>query len=367
MTFLRKVRSREFLVDLSLAVLAIAHGYVALHLFGRDSTLTLTFTVIGGLGIFVRRRAPWLTLLIGLPGLFISDSVVAPLVALYTLAAGGTGLRALLLTSAVVIFGYSAIWRGYSSVDLAIIISTYGLVGTIGAVATGMLVRTRRELADSITQLRQIRKEEIERVVLDVRGAERTQLAREMHDVVSHQVSLIAVQAGALQVTSSDPETTRSARVIRNLAAKTIEELRQMLNVLRASGANSGELTPQFTLSDLSDLADSSASRVNLNVDVPEDLPPSLQRTVFRTVQEGIANADRYAPGADVSVECATNDGVLILSIENGPPRARPQNVPSTKHGHVGLAERAEIHGGSFTATETEHSGYRIRMVLPLE
>ena len=358
-------RTREFLIDLFLVIVAIGHGYVALNLFGRDTTLNLILLVIGALGIFARRRNPWASLLIAMPGLFIADSVVAPLVALYTLAARGTDIRALLVTAAVVIFGYSAIWRGYPSVDLAIIISTYGLVGTIGAVATGMLVRTRRELSNSIEALRVIRMEEIERVTRDVRSTERAQLAREMHDAVSHQVSLIAVQAGALQVTSADPESARVGQVIRDLAVKTIDELRQMVTVLRASGARSQELSPQFTLDDIDGLVAASGLEVDVSIDVPEGLSPSVQRAVYRAVQEGLANAGRYAPGAPVAVNCSTVNGSLVLSVENGPSDYGPTDVPSTQHGHIGLAERAELLGGTFEAEETPERGYVIRLVVP--
>jgi signal transduction histidine kinase len=268
-------------------------------------------------------------------------------------------------TAAVVIFGYSAIWRGYPNVDLAIIISAYGLVGAIGAVATGMLVRTRRELSDSIEALRVIRMEEIERVTRDVRSAERAQLAREMHDAVSHQVSLIAVQAGALQVTASDEDSARAGQVIRDLAVKTIDELRKMVTVLRASGARSQELTPQFTLDDVDALVAESGLEVEVDIDVPDDLPPSVQRAVYRTVQEGLANSDRYAPGAPVVVTCAADGGVLVLSVENGPSDEGPIDVPSTRHGHIGLAERAELLGGSFEASETPEHGYKIRLIVP--
>jgi signal transduction histidine kinase len=361
-------RTRRVLVDLALVAVAIAHGYVALHLFDRDSAVTLSLGLVGAFGIFLRHRMPWVALLIAMPGLFIADAVVAPLVALYTLAAAGTGTRALIVTAAVVVFGYSAIWRGYSSTDLAIIISTYGLVGAVGAVATGMLVRTRRKLSDSIEQLRVIRMEEIERVAGDVRAAERAQLAREMHDAVSHQVSLIAVQAGALQVTSRDEESARVAKVIRSLAVRTIEELRQMVTVLRASGARSEELSPQFTLDDIQEMVAGSGMEVDLKIDVPDDVPPPVERAVYRAVQEGLANAGRYAPGAPVTVACSAASNSLVLTVENGPPPdgLGKNDVPSTKHGHIGLAERAELLGGTFEARETDAGGFVITMVAPL-
>lgn len=357
--------AKSFLLNLFWAIVAVAHGYVSMHLFGRDSTVTMSFTVLGALGIFIRDRQPWGSLLISLPGLFIADSVVAPLVALYTLAAKGIDNRLLALATFVVFFGYSAIWRGYPSVDLAIVISTYGLVGALGAVATGMLVKTRRDLSESMEKVRIARREEIERVTLDVQAAERTELAREMHDAVSHQVSLIAVQAGALQVTSKDEESIRAAKVIRDLAVKTIDELRQMVTVLRASGARSRELAPQFTLADIRNLVEQSGMDVSLEMQVPGNPSPAVQRAVYRAVQEGLANAHRYAPGASVEVSCLVADGELDLLIVNGPADSPPREVPSTRHGHVGLAERAELLNGAFEAGETI-DGYQMRFTVPL-
>lgn len=358
--------TKAFLINLFWFLIAIAHGYVSLHLFGRDSNLTLGLTLLGAVGIFFRERQPWGALLISLPGLFIADSVVAPLVALYTLAARGTDNRWLILATVVVVFGYSAIWRGYSKVDLAIIISTYGLVGAVGAVATGMLVKTRRDLSRSAEEIRIARQEEIERVTRDVQAAERTQLAREMHDAVSHQVSLIAVQAGALQVTSRDEESVRSARVIRDLAVKTIDELRQMVTVLRASGARSQELSPQFTLGDIESLVEQSGMDVELDLDAPAGLSPAIQRAAYRAVQEGLANAARYAPGAPVKVVCQAADGELRLSVTNGRSDSPPGEVPSTRHGHVGLAERAELLSGTFQAGSTSENGYEMRFTVPI-
>ena len=250
--------------------------------------------------------------------------------------------------------------------DSAIIISTYGLVGAVGAVATGMLVRTRRELSDSVEELRVLRLEEIERLTRDVRGAERAQLAREMHDAVSHQVSLIAVQAGALQVTSKDEDAVRAGQTIRKLAVKTIEELRQMVTVLRASGARAQELSPQFDLGDIGGLVRESGLEVDLTIEVEGEIPSPVQRAVYRAVQEGLANAGRYAPGAAVSVVCETVDGGLALSVVNGPAAEKPDDFPSTQHGHIGLAERAELLGGTFEAGETADSGYAIELRVPL-
>lgn len=362
-TSLANPRLRAFLVDLGLFSLAIFHGLVVLRTV---SDLTIVLTVIGALGIFARHRHPMASLLVAIPGLFIADGVVAPVVAIYSLALKGAEKRVLIPSLIVVNFGYWSFWREWPSLRFATLIVTYSLALSFGAVVTGMLVRTRRELSDSIGQLQEAQAQDMERVARDVRSAERSQLAREMHDVVSHQVSLIAVQAGALQVTATDPETARTGSVIRTLAVRTIEELRQMVSILRVSGSSAQELTPQFTIGDIDNLVTESGLEVELKVDVPDDLPASVQRAVYRTVQEGLSNARKYAPGATVRVDCSASMRTLLLMVENDPPDLRPKEVPSTRHGHVGLVERAELIGGNFEAGPTDGGGYLIRLTVPM-
>jgi len=355
--------ARTFLVDLALFCLAVFHGLVVLRLV---SEWTIALTIIGALGIFARHRYPMASLLVSIPGLFIADGVIAPVVAVYSLALKGAGKRVMIPTLIVVNFGYWSFWREWPSLRFATLIVTYSLALSFGAVVTGMLVRTRRQLSDSIGQLQEAQAQDMERVARDVRSSERAELAREMHDVVSHQVSLIAVQAGALQVTATDPESAKAGRVIRTLAVRTIEELRQMVSILRVSGAGPQELTPQFTIGDIDNLVTESGLEVELNVDVPDGLSASVQRAVYRAVQEGLANSRRHAPGAPVRVNCSSSSKTLQLTVENDPPTMRPQEPPSTRHGHVGLAERAELIGGSFEAGPTAEGGYLIRLLVPV-
>lgn len=356
-------RVRAFLIDLALFSLAVFHGLVVLRLV---SEWTIALTIVGALGIFVRRRHPMVSLLVSIPGLFIADGVIAPVVAVYSLALKGADKRVMIPTLVVVNFGYWSFWREWPSLRFATLIVTYSLALSLGAVVTGMLVRTRRELAESIDRLQEAQALDMERVARDVRSAERAQLAREMHDVVSHQVSLIAVQAGALQVTATDPESAKTGKVIRTLAVRTIEELRQMVSILRVSGAGPQELTPQFTIGDIDNLVTESGLDVELKVDVPDGLSASVQRAVYRTVQEGLSNSRKHAPGALVKVNCSSSMKILLLTVENDPPTMPPGEAPSTRHGHIGLAERAELIGGTFEAGPTVEGGYLIRLLVPM-
>jgi len=124
-------------------------------------------------------------------------------------------------------------------------------------------------LARRLTEIEEAREHERALHAQAVLARERTQLAREMHDVVSHQVSLIAVQAGALQVAAKDAEAKEAARTIRSLSVTTLDELRTMVTLLRASGGSVTELTPQPTLADLHKLVESSGTQAQLAGELP--------------------------------------------------------------------------------------------------
>ncbi len=355
---------KDLLIDSGLIVAAIVHGYL---IAADQSWGAMALTVVGALGMFVRRAHPIATLLISMPGFFLTDGLVAPFVALYSMANKGVDTKIMYPVAGVIMVGFTAFWRGdFSSAHDIAFTSTYALVGTVGAVTTGLLVRTRRELSASIAELRVAKARDIEQIARDVRRSERTRLAREMHDVVSHQVSLIAVQAGALQVTAADPETSRAGSVIRTLAVRTIEELRQMLTILRDPEAPLRELTPQFTVGDIDDLVRESGVEVDLEMDVPDHLAPSAQRAIYRTIQEGLANSRKHAPGAPVTIRCRASEKALLLTLQNGPHLGSAPDVPSTRQGHIGLVERAELLGGTFEASPVDDGGYLIRLQLPL-
>lgn len=351
------------LIDLALVAVALFHGYIAAYEY---TPLTLTVTGVGVLGIFVRREHPWVCLLIALPGLFLADAVVAPLVGLYSLAAAGLSIRYLAPLSLVLMIGFSAFWRGFPTFKFAVLISSYAIFSTLAALAGGMLMRTRADLSESLDDLKSARAREIQRVEIDARNAERTRLAREMHDVVSHQVSLVAVQAGALQVESKDPQVVETSTTIRRLAVKAIEELRHMVSVLRDEAGLNGNLGPSKGLSDLPQLYEESGMNIESTLEIPDDLPPQLERAIYRTIQEGLTNARKYAPGSLVSVECDANDQRLRLTVTNGPAVGEPTAEDSSGQGLIGLAERADSLAGSLTATPTDEGGFRIAFEAPL-
>jgi signal transduction histidine kinase len=145
----------------------------------------------------------------------------------------------------------------------------YALAMAAAPVFLGQLVQARRDLSRRLVEVEQAREHERVLHAQAVLARERAQLAREMHDVVSHQVSLIAVQAGALQVALGDPQLRQAARTIRELSVSTLDELRTMVTLLRISSGPVTELSPQPTLADLTRLVTSSGIPARLTGGLP--------------------------------------------------------------------------------------------------
>ncbi|WP_254069045.1 histidine kinase, partial [Streptomyces sp. TM32] len=373
-------------------LLAIAD---AMLVNGVGMGLELGVSVGAAVVLLVRRRFPLLVFLLTLPGLYIGYIWFAPMIGLYTLAARRPG-RARLASCAVLLiaahfFPYPISdfeFDDYRENTLVLIDAT---VTSAAPIALGLLMRTRRELASRVEDLtRSLRRED--RLLADrVKTTERARLAREMHDVVAHQVSLISLQAGAVQVSTEDAAARAGARTIRELSVRTLEELRHMVGVLRADGGDTGAaqaLAPQPDLAELPRLIEMSALDVTYEGGVVAGAKgaKTVERAAFRTVQEALTNVRKHAPGARVRIrvdpldaaraegagrsggagESRTGDG-LRVEIRNGPPDATATvpALPGGGHGLVGLRERAQSLGGTLEARRTPDGGFVVRAELP--
>jgi signal transduction histidine kinase len=190
-----------------------------------------------------------------------------------------------------------------------------------------------------------------------------------MHDVVSHQVSLMAVQAGALAMTAPDAATRGTASTLRSLAAKTLTELREMVSILR-DGDQASAISPQPRLADLPRLVRDSGTGAALRADgvLELDWPAPTQRAAYRIVQEALTNVRKHATGAEVGVELTRDaDGLRVLVRNGPPPRAAqlPGQLPGGGHGLLGLRERAELLGGSLRHEPTGNGGFELVAKLP--
>jgi signal transduction histidine kinase len=213
--------------------------------------------------------------------------------------------------------------------------------------------------------------------------AERSRIARELHDVISHQLSAIAVQAGAARLASGD-DPGAAVRVIggiEEVARQGLIELNRIVGALRRDGQEQLDRNPQPRLGDLSDLVEG-AKAAGLPVRMAiagtaEPLPAAVELAAYRVVQESLTNALRYAPGTPTSVALCYLDDGLDLVVENDAPAAGRRGPAASAAGErplaggtrglQGLAERAELLGGSLRAGPRPGGGFRVHAWLPVK
>ena len=260
---------------------------------------------------------------------------------------------------------------GAAFIDLGSIPSTVFLAAV--AILLGVVVRVRRSGERQLEE--QERRHSGERALLE----QRQRIARELHDVVAHHMSVIAIQAEAAPYKTADPppELVESFGEIRASALAGLTELRRVLGVLRTGGQDTA---PQPGLAELDAVLDSARSGgVSVTVTCsgnPVPLPEGVDLSAYRIVQEALSNAMRHAPGSHVQVHVAYRPDGLALDVRNDavPPAssAVPVLVASGAraagggHGLVGMRERATMLGGSLEAGPTADGGFRVAAVLPV-
>lgn len=369
--------------------------------------------------LLLRRRWPVAVLLVTLPAAALGLLLLAPMSAMYQVARDLPRLRTVLVCAALLGCAGVAVWwwpdGGPVSLDDRLFGLLHGATFAGGPAAVGRLVRARGELSSQLEELKRSRERERLLLAETAVAEERARLAREMHDVVSHQVSLITVQAGALEATSGEPAAREVAATIRGLGVATLDELRVMVGVLRRdAGAGGG---PDGDRSD-GDRSDGDAGRTGtdpadpagapglaglarLVADsglrvryAPGSLPPgpwpeAAQLTVYRTVQEALTNVRKYAPAAEVELTVrvsVSGSGVpagpsgpggagagggpgpgdmLVVEVANGPSPQAGAAGRSGGFGLLGLRERAEQLGGTLLAGPDGRGGFRVRAELP--
>lgn len=240
-----------------------------------------------------------------------------------------------------------------------------------GAWAAGRVVRSRRAEA----------RREVRREADRALDEQRLQIARDLHDIVSHNLSLIAVRAGvAAHVADADPHEARSAlRAIEETSRAALTEMRRTLGVLRTGDAPLGPAPGIGDLGPLADDARRAGVTVDLTVHGAEGLPEGDQLTVYRVVQEGLTNAVRHAAPTSCRVSVVVGgEEVLVEVVDEGPradaaptqptptPPTPSQPSPSGGHGLAGIRERARLYGGSVEAGSRPDGGFALRARLPL-
>lgn len=200
---------------------------------------------------------------------------------------------------------------------------------------------------------------------------ERTRVARELHDIVSHSVSVMVIQAGAARHAVEEGETADALAAVEKTGRDALTELRHLLGVLAPDTEGEDALAPQPGLSRLGTLVDRIAF-AGLPVEVivngdPRPLPTGIDVTAYRVVQEALTNALRHAPGSRAEVRVGYGTRNLRLEILNTPPAAGVPMRTADGRGLIGLRERVALYGGDLDARRRFGGGYRVRARIPLE
>ena len=369
---------RDWIVDsvlfLLAAVLALASAMTSARqgLHGPLLVIDAIGATMACLALWWRRRWP-----LGVGLAVVAVQVVSPaagvpgVVSLYTVAAYRRWQLAFLVAAAQVALLPLARAIHPGGVSPAV----YYLGGTFGpavVVAWGMFRRTRlqaqRERARRADAEEQLRIEQ-------VRYGERTRIAREMHDVLAHRISLLSLHAGVLEFRPDAPpeEVARAAAVIRASAHQALEDLRAVIGVLRDGPDGPGPEPPQPTLAALPGLLEESRAagmRIQAEVGLPDlaAVPDAIGRHALRIVQEALTNARKHATAAPVELRLDGAPGSgLTIEVRNPTPAlaAAEPKIPGTGAGLLGLTERATLSGGRLEHGLDEQGQFRLRAWLP--
>ena len=370
---------RDWIVDSALFLFAAVVGLTAAITSAQQGLRgpLLAIDAIGGavlcLALWWRRRWPLGLGLASLPVLAVSSSAgPAGVIILYTVAAYRRWQAAVLVAAAQVALlplEYAIHPQGNNS------LTVYYLAGTLGpavVVAWGMFRRSRRQ-----AQRERARRAEAEEQlrIEQIRHTERARIAREMHDVLAHRISLLSLHAGALEFRPDAPpeEVARAAAVIRASAHQALDDLRAVIGVLRDRTDGQAPQPPQQTLAALPGLLEESRAagmRIHAEIRLPDlaAVPDTIGRHALRIIQEALTNARKHATSAPVELrlEGAPGQGLAIEVCNPSPVLATgEQKIPGTGTGLLGLAERAALAGGRLEHGLDDQGYFRLRAWLP--
>jgi len=225
-----------------------------------------------------------------------------------------------------------------------------------------ILARSQAERARTVGAGEMRRRRELE---------ERGRIARELHDVVAHSMSVITVQASTakFRLQRLDEATASEFEAIASSSRQALREMRSLLTILRADDTLAE--MPMPGLGDIGDLVDSSRrAGAAITAELDEcPVAPTVGLTAYRAVQEGLSNALRHAPGAAIEVSMRSRDGILLLGVVNGPPppiAVPPDHIPGAGLGLAGTRERVRALGGAVESSPTPGGGFALRVRIPL-
>ncbi len=373
--------ARDWAVDTACVLLALVYGAFVLWGTGHGPhpgphpprVPDVLIGLAGALALWTRRRHPVvLALVLACPVLLSVTVSGAAAIALFTVAVHRP-FRTVALVAALHLasgLAYEAVYPSPTESYWAH--ALWGVVVAAAIVAWGMFVRARRQLILSLRDRAQRAEAEQQLRVEQARHQERARIAREMHDVLAHRISLLSVHAGALEFRPGAPaeEIAHAAGVIRASAHQALQDLREIIGVLRDDSADGAPERPQPNLPDLPALIEESR-RAGMSVKYEnrlgdlEAVPTGIGRNAYRTIQEALTNARKHAPGATVHVTVEGTAGPGLTVEVRNPLVDGESGIPGSGTGLIGLAERALLAGGRLEHGRTADGEFRVRAWLP--
>ncbi|MEV7521713.1 histidine kinase [Streptomyces sp. NPDC091371] len=399
------VRRRDAVVDVALGVAsAIECGWEGVGFAaeaGVPTAVGVLFGLVVGSALVVRRRWPVAVVLVGIGVTPAVMGFLLGVVGLYTVASSEVPRRITATLTSMALAATFAVMYLRTRGDVAaggsfvLMLSVFVAVAlTVPPVLFGLYMGARRRLmeslqerADSLERELSLLADRAEERAEWARTEERTRIAREMHDVVAHRVSLMVVHAAALEaVAAKDPaRAVKNAALVGDMGRQALTELREMLGVLRreeparpdvAAAAVPVALVGGFedgpSLAELEALVGQSrVAGMAVEMLVQGEVsgyPAELEQTAYRVVQEALTNCHKHAPGARVVVRLAHREGEVAMQVENGPcdGQAPQPGLPSGGNGLVGMRERVLGLGGVFVSGPTDGGGFKVSAVLPV-
>ncbi|MBT2399700.1 sensor histidine kinase [Streptomyces sp. ISL-100] len=415
-------RRRSVVLDVGLALVSALECALEGVRFagnaGLPVPLGVLFGLVAGSVLVVRRRWPIAVVLVSIAVTPAEMAFLMGIVSLYTLAASEVPRRITVVLAGMSLAGTLIVTFVRTQQDVANatdgdfrpgpwyvpLVSLFLSLGLTGPpVLYGLYIGARRRLmeslrerADSLERELSLLADRAEERAEWARTEERTRIAREMHDVVAHRVSLMVVHAAALQaVALKDPaKAVRNAALVGDMGRQALTELREMLGVLRSGDAGekrrpvasavplaavgaaaaavaAAEAEDGPCLADLEALVGQSRQAgmvVEFSVEGdPVACGPLVEQTAYRVVQEALTNVHKHAAGAKTWVRLAHRGSEVAMQVENGPSDggAADAGLPSGGNGLVGMRERVTALGGVFVSGPTDAGGFRVSAVLP--
>jgi signal transduction histidine kinase len=335
------------------------------------SPAVLAGITLTALPLAVRRKYPMITAAVILTSLLVIRSWIPPIVFWTAVFAAYSAIvysRYRQLALGVVVAGTIAITATFPNTMPDVPERYTAIVTAFAVIAAGLIIREWRQRAgDSVTRLRRAQAEH-EAATQRAVQEERARIAAELHDVLTHNVSVMLIQAGAARrVLTSKPQDAENALLAVERSGRTaMAELRQLLGLL-CPPAEGGELRPQPGLGELGGLiarVSAAGLQVELRVSgTPRDLPPGLGLAAYRVVQEGLTNVIRHAGEAVTTVRLEWGHDLEITVSDDG---SGTGSGPGSKHGLIGLRERLALYGGTLEAGPDAGSGWRLHATIPL-